>query len=1081
MPRSKKTSIRYYTTKANPCQIGLGGSAAAGASPDGLASPRGTAARPGRTGDRSGTLHGESRALRACLLLGLLLGGSAVLLAVTLWADNALNRGVAWGEDLPRIVHADVPPLGVNLFLDREPDEADIRRSLEAARAMGARWGKQLFPWNQIEPEAKGDFWDERYGQSTWEHYDLIVRLAQEAGLELIVRLDYPPDWARAQALSRPALQEALREDPDRKISGPPDRLEDYGDFVYAVVSRYRGQVRYIQIWNEPNLANEWNWAPIDPERFVELLCLGYARAKEADPEVVVLFPSLAPNDGKDPRHMSDLEFLQRVYQAGGADCFDVMSAQLYGLGQPPTERSPLGFDQEHLRLITRTDVSRVVLLREVMERYGDEGKAIWVGELGWNAPPPDWGGRPSPWGRPVDEESKGRYIVAALDRSLKEWPWMGVQNLWFLHWDGPPPKPDDPTVFFALLKYDFTPLPAYEAVRAWAAAPPLGSGYHDLRSLDREEVSFYGTRLDLLLPATADPDRVQVLVDGSPVSLRYWRAEGEEARYIAADDLADGRHTLRVEGPAGLVRGGYVIREQPWPWLFPLLAALLSVALVGVLALLLLRLPAGLADLGDLLGRGVERFSALSERLQAGVVLGGLGGCLAAFYLLGRLPDPLALLAAGLLFLLLILLALLRPDLSLAVSVLVLPLYPRPPEFAGRRFSLFELTTLALLLAVGLRLLRAGSPRTWLSRFRPGLLLPALLFVAVCAGSLFWATDHSFVTERGVRLLHISLREFRVTVVEPFLLYPLLVLVLGGGPVSAAVGSPLRRQQIAARQRRWERAWRVVDALVLGGALVSLVGIVQVFSPTQHAEVAEGVRRASSVYGTFSPNTLALYLGRVLAIVIAGGVFLPWGRRKRLYLLACLLVGGCFFLTYSRGGYLALGVVLLFYGLFYSRPLLWLELIGGGGVVLLALLTGAGDRLLALDTFRNRLTMWRNAWDLLQGHLGEGLGLDAFYHHYRRRYPALEAYWTPHNLVLEFWTRLGAVGLAAGLWLYGAVLTRLGRLCRSEDGAVRVLALGLLGSVVYALAHGLLDGTFFAPDWAATFWLAVGLAEVLR
>ena len=263
----------------------------------------------------------------------------------------------------------------------------------------------------------------------------------------------------------------------------------------------------------------------------------------------------------------------------------------------------------------------------------------------------------------------------------------------------------------------------------------------------------------------------------------------------------------------------------------------------------------------------------------------------------------------------------------------------------------------------------------------------------------------------------------------------------------------------------------------------VAIGGIVQILVPGYNKEIADGVARASSVYGTFSPNNLALFLGRVLALAIAGGLFLPRGRRKYAYLAALPLLGGAFLLTYSRGGLIAMALLVLLYGLLHSRLLLWAELGLGAIVVLFAWLTGGLGRLLATDTFDNRLRMWRNTWVLLREHPWTGLGLDAFYHHYHRRYPELgvEAYWTPHNLVLEFWSRLGLWGLAAGAWLYGALFARAGRLYRqAQDPKIRCLLLGLIGSVAYALFHGLLDGTFFALDWAALLWLAYGLVAVL-
>lgn len=453
------------------------------------------------------------------------------------------------------------------------------------------------------------------------------------------------------------------------------------------------------------------------------------------------------------------------------------------------------------------------------------------------------------------------------------------------------------------------------------------------------------------------------------------------------------------------------------------------------------------------------ERFAELPERWQALAVLGGLAVGLAALY------RPLPLPAALGILLLLGLLTLLRLDMALCVAAFVLPLYPQPAAIAGRQFSLFEIMILLSLVAGLLRGLRrlTRPPRpsfaAWFARHRREL-LPPLAFLAVCSGSLLWSTDPAFITADGTGLLRISLREYRVTIVEPLLLYPLLLGAFRG---------------------RRERAWWMVDALVLSAALVALGGIIQVLTPGMHAEVADGVRRATSVYGTFSANTLALFLGRVAALAIPGALFLPWGRRRILYLLSVGPIGAGLALTYSRGSYMAIAAVLLLYGLLRSRLLLLAEAGLGAGGLLLAWATGKMGRLLALDTWSNRLSMWRNAWVLVRERPVAGWGLDAYYHYYRQRFPGQEATWNPNNGLLEFWSRIGLLGLAAAAWLYGTLLARAWRVYRrTEAPTVRILALALLGSVVYALGHSLLDALFFAPDWAATFWIAYGLTALL-
>ena len=48
--------------------------------------------------------------------------------------------------------------------------------------------------------------------------------------------------------------------------------MQDYADFVTAVAERYRGRVKYYQLWNEPNIYPEWGGAAINPEAYAELL-----------------------------------------------------------------------------------------------------------------------------------------------------------------------------------------------------------------------------------------------------------------------------------------------------------------------------------------------------------------------------------------------------------------------------------------------------------------------------------------------------------------------------------------------------------------------------------------------------------------------------------------------------------------------------------------------------------------------------------------------------------------------------------------------------------------------------------------
>jgi polysaccharide biosynthesis protein PslG len=360
--------------------------------------------------------------------------------------------------------------------------------------------------------------------------------------------------------------------------------------------------VRFFQLWNEPNLAYEWSWRIPEPERFVDLLGLAATAARAANPEAVILFPSLSPTDGKEPRKapMSELEYLDRVYRAGGARHFDIMSAQAYGLGQPPEEnryirlrwspRRP--FSELDRPIDSRIDVSRVVMLREVMELHGDGGKAVWISEFGYNSAPESV---PEParsnWGPPVSEQQKGEYLVGQLERARREWPWVGVMNVWMLRYGGyREPDPNDPTPYFALVTRNFEPLPAYERLRQYAAKPwSAGAGAHAwshpaVRQLGEGnwELRFTGSGLSfrgMRAPLTAQLD------DGTPLVLTP-RVE-DHTPVVAATGLAYGDHVALVAGerpPEAFL----VSRARPLAWLWTLAPALLIAGLTATAALAL-------------------------------------------------------------------------------------------------------------------------------------------------------------------------------------------------------------------------------------------------------------------------------------------------------------------------------------------------------------------------------------------------------------------------------------------------------------------------------------------------------------
>ncbi len=342
----------------------------------------------------------------------------------------------------PRTIpHSNVNPWGTNTFLHKEVEQWKKERTFKMIKDAGIGWIKQQFPWEELEQPRKGQFYDTKYGQVTWDKFDGMVKLAEEHGTKVIARLDRPPAWARAD-----------KTNPER----PPENFDDFGDFVHAVASRYKGKVNHFQVWNEPNLGEEWTGKP-DAAEYVRLLKIAYGRIKQANPEAVVLSAPLAINLEQGPIHLNELDFLDQMYAAGAKQFFDVLSANAYGMDKPPADPPSK----------TVLNFRRVELLRQVMEKNGDSNKAVWFNEFAWNASPKEMAKEDLIWQR-VTEQQQADWTVEAVQRAQRDWPWAGVFCTWYFRHVGDI-APSRSDYYFRLVDPDFTPRPVYNAIRAAA------------------------------------------------------------------------------------------------------------------------------------------------------------------------------------------------------------------------------------------------------------------------------------------------------------------------------------------------------------------------------------------------------------------------------------------------------------------------------------------------------------------------------------------------------------------------------------------------------------------------------------
>lgn len=193
-------------------------------------------------------------------------------------------------------------------------------------RALGVTNTRFGIDWRGIE-NPRGNY--------HWSAYDSAVNTMVNNGITVVGLFNTIPEWLCANQ-----QQCELPKD--------TDTVDGFEQAARAIVTHYRGKIRYWEFWNEPD---QW-WAMDDAADYTFWLNRFYAAAKSVDPSVVVA--AAAPVGG-------EIGFMTTVKNGGGR--FDAVTFHPYGGGRG---RGAL-------------EKSKVQALRNLT------GKDIWLTEYGFN------------------------------------------------------------------------------------------------------------------------------------------------------------------------------------------------------------------------------------------------------------------------------------------------------------------------------------------------------------------------------------------------------------------------------------------------------------------------------------------------------------------------------------------------------------------------------------------------------------------------------------------------------------------------------------------------------------------------
>jgi hypothetical protein len=321
---------------------------------------------------------------------------------------------------------------------------------------LGFEWIKQQVRWELIEPER---------GQYDWTQLDIGLASASDRGVKVLLSVVTAPDWAREPGV-------------DLTQHGPPANMQDYANFIDAMVRRYPGQIHAIEIWNEQNLDREWTSAKgLIPANYVEMLRISYQTIKAIDPGIVVISGALSPT-GFDNRvnAWDDFAYMDAMIAAGMLNYADCVGAHHNGINVGPSYtwdavpndptasfRGP--FDNPHHSWTFRSTLQGYAF--RIQQAGGDQ--KLCVTEFGW-ASTQDLGvtrpGFEFAADNSLDEQRD--WTIEAIN-NMVEWDIVQIATLWNLNY-GPQAgwDPNNDNVAYSIIGKDWNFRPVYDALREW-------------------------------------------------------------------------------------------------------------------------------------------------------------------------------------------------------------------------------------------------------------------------------------------------------------------------------------------------------------------------------------------------------------------------------------------------------------------------------------------------------------------------------------------------------------------------------------------------------------------------------------
>lgn len=266
-------------------------------------------------------------------------------------------------------------------------------------------WPNTFFAsWRVITPETEWRGLQPSRDRWNFSALDKAVKKAGAHHVEVLLSLGQTPMWAA----SRP--REVVQNGPG--AASEPAQTADWERYIRTVARRYKGRIKYYELWNEPKFREVDRYRVEDgftgyATQMVELGKVARRVLAEEDPNAILISPALGS---------ANVARIEAWLKAGGGQVAPVLASHFY---EPTPEEMVASYRR----------------IRAGLDRNGYIGMPIWVTESGYFVENPEWPPAKPQWNEEVvSPEKLAAYVVRAHLLTAA----IGVARFYWYSWDIP-------------------------------------------------------------------------------------------------------------------------------------------------------------------------------------------------------------------------------------------------------------------------------------------------------------------------------------------------------------------------------------------------------------------------------------------------------------------------------------------------------------------------------------------------------------------------------------------------------------------------------------------------------------------